>query len=103
MILVGNLIPYQNHPSTALWEPCGPQFWGFEKLEFRFFLVPGQYVAAKGQTLLDFETDEGATGSWVFQLASVNKALGSVSKLTDQGGHVIHQTYCPGTRKKRIS
>ena len=55
------------------------------------------YVAARGEKILDegevefdFETMEGHQSSMVFQIAEVNKALGSVAYMVDKGYRVVY-------------
>ena len=54
------------------------------------------YVAAnngripnEGETRFKFKTNEGHDQDWLFQIAEVNKALGSISYLVDNGYRIV--------------
>ena len=46
-------------------------------------------IPNEGEADLPFETAEGNSHSWTFQIAEVNKVLASVSALVDTGNRVI--------------
>ena len=56
---------------------------------FFYVAASGTRIANLGQFLLRFTTRDGHDGSMLFQVASVNKALASVSHLTDIGFCVV--------------
>ena len=46
-------------------------------------------IPNEGETQFKFKTNEGHDQDWLFQIAEVNKALGSISYLVDEGYRVV--------------
>ena len=59
------------------------------KAGVRYIAANGEEIKNEGMTTLHFQTAEGTTAQWEFQIAKVNKALASVSYLVDCGYCVI--------------
>ena len=49
----------------------------------------GARIANEGEQAVEFVTEEGSRGRWMFHVAKVNKPLASVGKLLDTGHRVV--------------